>query len=103
MQRLLPASLNSSSRHHLRAVVPKAIILLEAIPIKEAIFIISRDTETAAIIRRLVIAGVKREVTSCRRFQNLDGSAGSLHVVRTYNHFMSVRPYLESCPSPLRG
>ena len=80
MLRLPPISLTSSSRNHLRAVVPKAVILLEPVPIEVAVRIISRDNETAAIIRRLVGAGVKREVTSCGRFQNLDGSAGSLQV-----------------------
>jgi hypothetical protein len=103
MLRLPPTSVTSSACHHLRAVVPKTVILLEPIPIKEAIRIISRDNETAAIIRRLVGAGVKREMASCGRLQNLDGSAGSLQVVRTCDHLINIEPYLESCPSPLRG
>jgi hypothetical protein len=49
--------------------------LLEPISIEEAQGIISGDTETAAIIPRLVGA-VKRDVTSYRGLQNLDGSSG---------------------------
>jgi hypothetical protein len=103
MLRLPPTSFTSSSCHHLRAVVPKAVVLLEPIRVGEALRIVGRNNETAAIVGRLVGAGVKREVTSCGRFQNLDGSTGSLHVIRAYHRFISVGPYLESCPSPLRG
>jgi hypothetical protein len=50
MLRLPPTSLTSSSRHHLRAVVPKAVILLEPIPVEEAIRIISRDNEAVRML-----------------------------------------------------
>jgi hypothetical protein len=81
MLHLSRTSLTSPSRrHHLRAVVPKAVILVEPTRSPEADCIISRNLETRAIIRRLVGARVKRKVTSWRRLQNLNGSTGSLQV-----------------------
>lgn len=77
---LLRANLISPSRQHSVAVVSKAVILLEPIPIPKAVRAISRNSELAAIIRRLVGARVKRKVTSRRCLQDLNSAAGSLQV-----------------------
>jgi hypothetical protein len=88
---LSPTKVTFPSRYYLRAVVPKAMVLVESTRGRPAFRSVSRDDKFCAIIRRLVGAGVKREMTSCRRFQYLDGSARSfVCLLETCHHFVSV-------------
>lgn len=56
------------------------MILLKPIAIKVAISIVGRDSETAAVVWRLVVAGVERDVASWGSLQYLNSSAGAWKV-----------------------
>jgi len=92
----------SSSRHHLIAVVAEAKVILKPAPIRPANRSTSVESNRAAIGRRLVGAGVKREMASCRRNYHTDRSARSLEDFRTCNRCLSVGSYLGSFPSPVQ-
>lgn len=79
------------------------MILLKPIAIKVAIRIVGRDSETAAVVWRLVVAGVERDVASWGSLQYLNSSAGALDGIRTCGHLINAKILPGKLPFTVAG